>query len=310
MKRNGGSRAWIPPGDSLAEMRARDQVVNRAPSGPLLHNRQVVIAPEPLKAREDWQVVELRAGVWVSYCPSLRAETARDLDGTPWMICGAALQTVPGAPDPLEGIARSHTADVPNLGDSWAGRWLLVNACIHLDPGGLLGCFYARDADGRTWASSSPALLIRATRPDTPVATTSELPPDGDVGVAWYPPPRARRDLVRRLLPTQVLDLSSGDLLPRQPLPEIQPGTDYEASLELLGESLVEAIRRLGRDRQITVSLSAGLDSRVVLAATERAGVPTRSSRGSPPECHLPTGCSRPASPLPSAASSSCKGAA
>jgi hypothetical protein len=250
----------------------------------VLHGRQFVIGPEPFSAPPDWRTVELEPGIFVSHCPALRTGFAQDLDGTRWMLLGLAVQTEPGAPDPLIGIEGAHSGQVPDLHPAWAGRWLLVGGgLLHLDASGLLGCFHGRDRSGRAWASSSPALLRQLVDPDTAVATSSGLALDMHVGVSWYPPPRSRSDSMRRLLPSQTLGLRDGEVLARQPLPEIRADRSYEETVAALATGLVEAVRRLPRDQPLTVSVSAGLDSRVVLAAAERAAVPyapfTRISR-------------------------------
>jgi hypothetical protein len=247
---------------------------NRASPGPHLHHRQVVIGPEPFNARPGWRSVQLDATTFVSHCPSLRNGLARDADGAKWMLLGLAVQTIAEAPDPIQGIARAHSSAVPELYPAWSGRWLLVGAGrIHLDASGLLGCFYGMDAAGRPWASTSPALLAEAIAPgSSPPVDSREL--RFEQGLSWYPPPRSRLGTARRLLPSQVLALEDGALQPRQLLPPIEPERGYDRTLALLGDALMVALRRLPATPQpLTISLSAGLDSRVVLAAAERAGI-------------------------------------
>lgn len=246
-----------------------------ARGGPALHHRQVVIGPEPFRARPDWRSLRLDSRTFVSHCPSLRNGEASDADGARWILLGLAVQTIAGAPDPLQGIAQAHSSEVPELCQAWSGRWLLVGAGrLHLDASGLLGCFYGRDANGRAWASSSPGILAELIAADgPPPVDPRELP--YYYGVSWYPPPRSRLVGAQRLLPSQVLDVRDGTPGPRPLLPPIEPGRPYDETLELLQGALVEALRRLPATPQpLALALSAGLDSRVVLAAAERAAVP------------------------------------
>lgn len=63
--------------------------------------------------------------------------------------------------DPLDGIAATLSDAVPDLYASWAGRWVLIGRDqVHMDAGGLLGCFYGKMPDNRIWASSSPGLRL------------------------------------------------------------------------------------------------------------------------------------------------------
>jgi hypothetical protein len=190
------------------------------------------------------------------------------------MLAGLAVQTLASALDPLDQITATRTSSVPELYTAWSGRWLLVgDGEIHLDAGGLLGCFYGEDVRGRTWASSSAALLEKA------IAAESPLAPDPrrlryERGLNWYPPPRARQARIRRLLPSQTLDLREGSVRARSLLPPIDPRRGYDQTLETLGDALVVALQRLPRDRDpVWLSLSAGLDSRTVLAAAAKSSV-------------------------------------
>ena len=227
-------------------------------------------------ATSGWRTIELGDGLFLSHCPALRAGSASDADGERWILLGLAVQTCDGKPDPLAGIAQAGSTEVAGLYPEWAGRWLLVGAGkVHLDASGLLGCFYSRDADGRAWASSSPALLGQLIAGGDGKSAIDPRPLSYDHGLCWYPPPRSRLLAARRLLPSQVLDLRSGTIEPRPLLPRIEPERPYDETLDQLEEALIESLRRLPLNgRPLALGLTAGLDSRVVLAAVEKAQVP------------------------------------
>jgi hypothetical protein len=240
----------------------------------VLHRRQLVVGPDRFEAVPGWTSLRVDAATVVSHCPELRVLSVEDRDGARWALAGLAVQTVANAPDPIEQIARHPTDRVPALVHDWAGRWLLIgNGEVHLDASGLLGCFYGSDEHRRTWGSSSPALIARALADgQEPEAAKREL--HYDQGLSWYLPPRSGFIGVRRLLPSQVLELHSGSPRARTLLPAIEPDRGYERSLQLLGEALTTAMGRLPRAARLWVALSAGLDSRAVLAATIRARTP------------------------------------
>jgi hypothetical protein len=284
-------------GEQLAKAR-RGELSRGRPGpqigGPILHHRQLVVGPEPFGAELAWRSVQLDAGTWVSHCAALRSGTARDADGVKWVLLGLATQTRADAPSPLDQIAAARSSAVPELYADWAGRWLLVGGGgVHLDASGLLGCFYGKDASGRAWASSSPALIEDAISPACPLPRDPR-PLIYERGLSWFVPPRSGLEGVRRLLPSQVLDLGEGHVRPRPLLPPIDPGRGYGRTLELLGDALVVAMQRLPpTPKPLWLLLSSGLDSRIVLAAAERAGIPfvpfTRiSTRMSPGDRLIP----------------------
>lgn len=70
-----------------------------------------------------------------------------------------------------------------------------------------------------------------------------------------------------------MLNLRSGEAAPRAWLPVIEPGRPYEATLELIMEALQTVTRRLpDSESPLWLSLSAGLDSRVMLTAAQSSG--------------------------------------
>ncbi len=245
----------------------------------MLHRRQFVLGPRAVEPRPGWRARRVGA-LTLSHCPDLRIEPVADAEGAEWCLIGLVSQSDPGRPDPPEAIRRSATGAVRDLYQTWAGRWMLVgNGRVHLDAAGLLGCYYRLDG-GECWASSSAVLLIRPEE-----AGTVEIDPRPLVhrhGVEWYPPPRSRFGPIRRLLPSQVLDLARGAVEPRPLLPPLERH-GYARIVERLEERLVTALARLPRvagahdtrreDARTWVPLTSGLDSRLVLAIAARLGM-------------------------------------
>lgn len=240
-----------------------------------LHRRQFVLGPTSFRAHEDWHSRQIDAPTWLSYCPALRALWSTDADGRDWVILGLAIETLEAEPEPRQQISRTPTADVPALYASWAGRWALVGrGQIYLDASGLLGCFYGSDADTRFWASSSPALLAEVLSP-VDISGADDRRLQYEVGISWYVPPRSRLAGIYRLLPSQVLEIEQRSVRPRALMPEIAPDRDPEAAVTKIVRSLRTTIARLaGVSDTLWLGLTAGYDSRLMLALSERAGVP------------------------------------
>lgn len=211
-----------------------------------VHRRQFVIGPKPLRARRDWVARQLAPGVVLSTCPTLPVEEVNGL------VLGIALRP---------GERRA----------SWSGRWVFIgnDLKLELDAGGMLGCFYRR-IDDAFWVSSSPELL-RAIEPELP-PSSPPIDPD-NWRRDWYPPPRSGIRSVSRLLPTQLLDVRSGAIEPR-PLAPGRASRTVEQIVQELADILVALMTEAAaRFPDLWVSLSGGMDSRTILAATHAAGI-------------------------------------
>ena len=91
--------------------------------------------------------------------------------------------------------------------------------------------------------------------------------------------PWARHVALARLLPSQGLRLSDGALSPRAFVVFPERPLSYETLLEQLAAYLTNAIRRVAEAARgaVLVSLTSGYDSRLILAAAVRAGVPVQT---------------------------------
>lgn len=237
----------------------------------LLHRRQYLFAP---RAREGWPGVPLGPGV-LSHHPELRCRQVTTTYGT-WTLLGQPVQTLQGAGTAVHELEHVEPREVRDTTRSWAGRWLLVDprGRVHLDASGLLGCLFRR-YDGQTWASSSSALLARL--PGLP-----PLPEDGrrlehGRGANWHVGPGAGFVGLDRLLPSQQLDLATGQVLPRPLLPELGHRTADGVAHELqqrLTKGMEDLLRRAPR---VWVGLTAGIDSRTMLACAVAAGLPVHT---------------------------------
>src|SRR5215208_5126239 len=244
-----------------------------------LHRRQFVLGPRSCSPMPGWTTTYVPHAGYLSHCPELTVASAKDADGQVWHLLGLAVQTEAGRPDPVDEIRTATRGTIQDLYQTWAGRWALIGAGeLHMDASGLLGCFYTLRPSGGTaeelWVSSSAALLVDVSGVDgTPVRNLSF----GE-GIDWFPPPRSRFESIRRLIPSQILVLAHGDVIPRRLFPEL-PGTFvYDSTLDSLREYLTTALRRASAiSGDLWLSLTAGYDSRLLLAAARYAGVSVKT---------------------------------
>lgn len=232
------------------------------------HKRQFLIGSRPVKMAEGWNTVPLGQNLYLSHCPTLPVATAHDANGEAWHLLGIAIQTDAEKDSPLAEIAKVPTATVTALYTSWAGRWILIGATsLHTDCGGLLGCFYTAHNIER-WVSSSVAVLQEVTG----------LSPRPEVlkhayGIEWYPLPTSKLEGASKLLPSQFLNLRTFRPEPRA-LPKPIAGLVYEEILDKITGKLKTALQNVSQSgKRIFVSLTAGHDSRLVLASAHYAGI-------------------------------------
>lgn len=243
-----------------------------------LHRKQFIIGPEPVRVTDTWQARSMDEHVHLSHCPELRASFINDQIGRSWALLGLATQSVAKRPDPsaeIAGIAESHTNEMVRLYESWAGRWALVgDGRVHPDAGSMLGIYHGKDGDGRTWASSSAALL--ADQLNFKVNDRAAL--RYERGISWHPLPSSGLAGISCLLPSQVLNMRSGLVEPRELLPAPRNDADADEMIDAVSAAFKECLRRLAAlNEPIWMSLSAGGDSRVVFAAAMAAKLPVKA---------------------------------
>ncbi|MDJ0696790.1 hypothetical protein [Mastigocoleus sp. MO_188.B34] len=239
-----------------------------------IHRRQFVIGPEKFLLNETWKSYQLSNSVWLSYCPDLQVTTVKDNNGKAWYILGIVVETLQSKKSPAEEIKQTSSDRVPDLYSTWSGRWVLIgNGKLHLDASGLLGCFYHQNSQGGVWISSSVALLAQIVfKGRSPVIDSRQL--QHEVGISWYTPPFSRFDGISQLLPSQLLDLDSGEIQSRPLMPEICLDRDYEDILDEIQKILVTTLQQLAKiSPELWLGITAGYDSRLILALSHAAGI-------------------------------------
>jgi hypothetical protein len=152
------------------------------------------------------------------------------------------------------------------------GRFVTVEEdTITLDAIGSFACYYRRiDAD--VWASSSPELLRRLEPRLHYPYRRLEWGSERD----WFPPPLSGIKGIRRLLPSQSLNLRDGTLASHVNLPKI-PSLSYADALDAIEALLRRTVSAAAEHSPLWVPLTAGGDSRLILAAcvAERLDITT-----------------------------------
>ena len=256
---------------------------------PAAHRRQFIFGPKAIKAASDWDARALDNGYVLSHCPELLINEARDKNGAQWLILGLAVNSA-DTRSPAAIIAEHETAQIPALSHQWAGRWLLISPShIYLDASALLGCVYTKTNDASLWVSNSVALLSHylsspdlQTEKDAHKDTfTEKIDPRTLIyerGLAWVPPPFTPFKAIKRLLASQALDLKSAAVKARALMPGIEPGRSFDDGIERITARLTTTMAALARaqDVPLWLGLTAGYDSRLMLALAQKAGIGLR----------------------------------
>jgi len=246
----------------------------------LLYRSQFVLGPRFVDTLPTWRRVELTRGLRLSAHPDLSVARAA-VGGCSVTLLGFALDPFHAAAtnaDIAHGLAEDLAAgiDVFQRPATLGGRWVMIaddgrTARLFHDPIGLRQVYYTDvGRTGALWCASQPAI----------VAATLGLPANEDALALFtrYPRPDQEHRLpvqlsshagIKRLLPNHYLDLSSGRIeryWPVRPFEPIELADCLEKSAVILDGLMDSAARRF----PLAISMTAGRDSRLVLASARR----------------------------------------
>ena len=167
-----------------------------------------------------------------------------------------------------ESVATFRGQDVNELVKNWTGRWLVIrDGGIQIDATGLMAAFYTTD---RNWCISSSLALIGS--------VTGQAPSRGvaNQGLTWQLLPETLMDDVKCLLCTQKIEISEGTVsIIFNPWIEDYRNLGTQEKVSKIANLLKAAIVNIERfsEREVWIALTAGKDSRLVLAAALAANI-------------------------------------
>ncbi|MEX0779781.1 MAG: hypothetical protein WD491_03620 [Balneolales bacterium] len=233
---------------------------------PYVHRRQFFIGPESFQS-DGWEVRKLTKSLYLSHCSSLPVKEVTDADGVMWYLLGLTEQTDQKKKSPVEEIKNLSTDKILPAYANWTGRWVLIgNDSLHLDASGLLGCYFSQKG-GDLRISSSIKLLSGIVNARKITLKHQD----------WYPLPDTQYESIHKLLPSQLLYLSTGDTGARIMIPELGRES-YSEILDHIQNGLIYALRKASKNfDSVWIPLSAGYDSRLLLAAAVSAKIPVKT---------------------------------
>ena len=225
--------------------------------------RQFIIMREPLK-RDDFLHLDLACGLVLSYHRDLKVQTKEDN-----VLLGYAFSCT------KENI---DLANAENEMKEWAGRSILITKeALYMDVCGTLGCNYTISAQYGFCISSSLHLLKLLLNQKN-ISNYKIKYGDGNGAFDYYPIPYTPLDGIKRLLPSQYIDLSAKND-PIRVLPNWLCRRYKDKSRCWIRNEIIKALCRELKniqdefDDEIWITLTGGVDSRTNFAVAQYSGI-------------------------------------
>jgi hypothetical protein len=248
------------------------------PNHKIWRRGQFVLGPQPVERLASWNRYAVGPALHLSAHPALNVTQARG-DGLSITLLGFILD--PDAPElsDAEIVSRLALAARPgispvDLTERFGGRWLLIieepdDVRIFADPAGLLQMFHTDAAEsGAMWAASEPGILAEMLGLEISTEAREFMASDFYTrdDEHWWPWDISPYREIRHLPPNHELSVRTGAARRFWPDKQFTPSTPDEAA-EVVGETLRGLITAMHARCPLAVNLTAGLDSRMVLAA-------------------------------------------
>jgi hypothetical protein len=235
------------------------------------HQKQFVLGPLAVRVRPEWESLQLADRLVLSLCPKLRTAKLHSKDGKVYYLLGLAVPAdVPGT-SVERSFASKHSSEIEDWTGFWAGKWALISPeqCWQ-DAAGLIGLCHRRTADG-VWISSSPAIL-GGYLPNAEPAARLPWKIAHEKGMDWIPAPLTTRENVFKLFAFRTIEPQSGKI---RPVRFSAAGNGAATDIRVLASTLKTVMANWGQleFRQRATGLTAGFDTRTVLAAATAADV-------------------------------------
>lgn len=246
----------------------------------LMFRSQFVLSPRFLEGFEGWNRVGLGRGLFLTVHPDL--EVGQISHEKQWItLLGYILDPVnPQATnaDLLSGLLRElgGGADLLASTSRFGGRWVLivcdgVQVKLFHDALGLRQvCYTDVRRAGELWCTSEPKIVADMLRLQKNVDALELVASDRRTSREYRLPGEASAYVgMKRLLPNHYLDLSSGRSHRYWPVRSLEP-LEFEECVERSSEILQGLMAGAARRFNLAISLTAGRDSRLVLASARQ----------------------------------------
>lgn len=237
----------------------------------MVHNKQFILSRKPYIIGEDWCMIQMYNGFFLSYQKNLKVVTNSDnsvlLIGDAWPV-NQEIESPQSFIQHLPSFTESLLVQIDEEESAWNGRYLLIiGDYISLDAVGAYGVYYSKNS-----LSSSLPLICHVENRDViyPETKWGEFPD-------FVPGPYTQIDGVKRIMPSQRYDYVSHKFFYHKFLSPLQDNIEERVLLEevskMFDASLKNMYEHFGR-KPIWLALTGGKDSRTALAFLYKCKLP------------------------------------
>lgn len=210
----------------------------------------------------------LTGGYYLYTGDDLKVREGKTHNGERYILLGEAFCTDQYPKEVIEDLESSNYQDGISASRYWTGRWvLIIGSELITDASGLMSAFY-HEKDDSCMVSSSLALLSYqlGLSCDKKVSTT---------GLTWCMLPSTIQDSIKLMFCTQKMCLGPTLLREFCNRYNVEKELSFDERVHTITQCLSIGIKNIEKfsGRQIWIALTAGKDSRLVLAAALAAKV-------------------------------------
>lgn len=212
--------------------------------------------------------IKLSCGAYLYTGADIKISCCRDLKNREYIIVGNAFNVDTPEKSVEDSVADFKGDNINDLVYTWTGRWIIISGNkIQIDAAGGMSAFYTTS---QNWCISSSLALISVVTGKKVVDRVQKF------GINWQILPYTILDGVKALLCTQTIEIEN-DALKIKYNPWVQNYTELstEEKVKKISNCLKNGLINISRysDRDIWIALTAGKDSRLVLAAALSAKI-------------------------------------
>lgn len=248
-----------------------------------LYRRQFIISPQKINGFHHWHHSGLPDGSYVYVHPDLYCMVARR-ENDFIALMGYILDPFNASRNNAQIIAdmlksSKSIDDLFRYLEPLGGRFSIIaglgnKKIMVCDPAGFRQIFYMRDSIGEVWVASQPSLLSEMFSlkvDETLERDLYSIPLFANTHEYWYPGELSAYSGVKHLIPNHYLDLKLLKQVrywPKEKLSE----ESVEDCVEKCSEILHGLYNSIQRRYKLAQGITAGLDSRIILAASREIG--------------------------------------
>jgi hypothetical protein len=252
----------------------------------LIYRRQFVLGPHYVDQLAHWKRLKIGQNLYLSAHPDLNLVHRESADASLTLLGYILNPNQPEADDRMiidQLLQKVHAAngikDIIQSTEVLGGRWILIaktkdNWFLFNDPCGYRAAFYTdRCSENNFWCASQPGLFrfvlnLNADPDAIDYLDTNKYRHYGNKEFI-FPGERSIFKEIKHLLPNHYLNLNSGSVKRYWPNESLEPIAFNDCVAES-SRILINTMKAAARRFKLALSLTAGRDSRLILASSRQ----------------------------------------